>query len=1611
MDAPEGALPEGATMQAKWVDIAKKKNAEVQAVIEETVAKKTDAQIAQVQAVDITFRDADGNEVEPQKKVTVTFTSPQIAAEGTNQLLVHVESDREAQERAERAGQDAYQIEGSVIKPLTSKQLKKRDLADEADELVFDASQFSVYAVAYTVDFHYDVDGKTYDLTLQGGDAINLRELLAGLRVFEAKEADLFMGEVKSVEFSNTDLVAVAHVGESITAGELRERFGLEAQYSAEVTDEQIAAMDAKRFEPGDWALLSLKPFDSEETLTITMANGDVLTIYVTDAQIKKTIISDKGDTYEITVTYGEDAQIPDGAELRVTEITETDNAYEDNCTKADKALQAKYDRGLLDQTAVFDISIVYEGREIEPAEGSVVLVDIRLQDSVLSDEEESSDQKTDAAEVDSALGEVNAEGAGADAADYVAIYNGMVYGLTEEIALNDIDVVHVQDDGKAEIVDLSEKPVIDGGEIGLQFETDSFSTYIVTGSTSNGENYTVNGLPNTIYVGDTINLFWTQYSITYNLNGNATEKSWEDRYNISGRNYSKGVVIEATRTGSITVGGKTITIQPKPEGSHPATVSTVPNAEIGVTMNMFDYDLNSTLDDYFNQFNLMRQPFESTFKDAGVNKNKTLKFWGSGINKDWYGGDARSQVNIDWNKNTYTENDPGTGIVKGTLSNGTTGYPVLTGGNEDLAYLFTDSHYNNDVRAYMGVDGLFQKDDQDYYYYDSSKNYAWLNPTTKVFEVYGGTYHQWSKGEVASQFIPGQYDSNGNPVVVGDNGRPIGFFPFHEWNPDHDKFVNWDKALNHHFGLNMEVKFSFPSGSMAPVDKYGNPIVFEFNGDDDMWVFIDGKLAMDIGGIHQPIDGKIDFTNRTVTVAVQNQTGYTSWDSLFDGEQHTLQVFYMERGGCDSNCKIKFNLSQYADIELDKVDGEEPSKLLVGAKFQLFKEVQKIVDGETVTELEPVYWYKKRNSNDTTGVKTEYVAEADENGHVKFEGVPLGDYILKEIAPPPDYKPLTDVRNVRVYLDHEGGTAVVKYSISGDDANANMDGVQIANEKIEPVDISLEKRWDDNGNTTPPAGASATFKLMRVGNRSPVTVRLVDKNGALLSEVGGVFVGDTVKVHDSGNDSSKAFKFKTNKPANGWYWTGETRTVNENDNVLKPNSSSSWSLETNTTYYWTYLINGYGWHESESTSTSNVSYAINQGDVNNGVVTLALNKHVGSDFVSNKLPQLYISNRAGGTEQQELVEVETFTLPDDGDNGSWKKTFDDLPSADAQGNPYKYYFEEVSHTPSEYNTTTFVDNNGNAVNPLTEGGDVVVVNSTPEKPKITAQKQWVNPATGQTVELQNPENYQVKLTLYKGNAAATASDTTNEITQTVDGNGTATWLLENGTTASDYTVRETAVKLPWTNDFVDVTSTNVYGGDVTSVTDTTFVVTNQLKSEIDLSKVDQDTPSKSLEGARFYLIRGNETATDYQVTSKAAGSASISLDADSCFTVPAEGVHIAGLAPGSYQLKEKEAPAGYIITSDGWTFTVNTDGTVTDGGDVVDGYTFTIPNEPGAELPAAGGLGNGITNILGAMFISTVVFTNLLLRRRELGFVMASDSSRRRTRDQRSPHRRDGQR
>lgn len=149
-------------------------------------------------------------------------------------------------------------------------------------------------------------------------------------------------------------------------------------------------------------------------------------------------------------------------------------------------------------------------------------------------------------------------------------------------------------------------------------------------------------------------------------------------------------------------------------------------------------------------------------------------------------------------------------------------------------------------------------------------------------------------------------------------------------YNPDADAETLKENLF---FGLVMEVEF------YIPVDKKVNDkdITYYFSGDDDLWVFVDDQLALDIGGGHGAITGSINFT--TGNVEVENAVTVTGYDemeketvtengtsteqlkqekkettldsSLTASGKHTMKIFYMERCGSVSNCYMKFNLPQ----------------------------------------------------------------------------------------------------------------------------------------------------------------------------------------------------------------------------------------------------------------------------------------------------------------------------------------------------------------------------------------------------------------------------------------------------------------------------------------------------------------------------------------------------------------------------------------------------------------------------------------------------------------------------------------------------------------------------
>lgn len=243
---------------------------------------------------------------------------------------------------------------------------------------------------------------------------------------------------------------------------------------------------------------------------------------------------------------------------------------------------------------------------------------------------------------------------------------------------------------------------------------------------------------------------------------------------------------------------------------------------------------------------------------------------------------------------------------VDETYSSG--GYPELSErvGSGSLEYLFSN--------GYTGLNHLFQVDEKGYYYFDSAQDYAYFNSQSgnKNFTVYDNAVNKGA-------------DDTGD------------FTPFAATN---EKPGSSSTAYENNYYFSMNVGFNFTQPENGKVD--GEDMIFKFTGDDDVWVFIDGQLVLDIGGIHDAVGGEINFSTGEVKVVsgkkVWNESYRTldadqpraltvSDDGLVntttrlrdifqldgttfdDNSTHRLEFFYLERGAGESNCSLRFNL------------------------------------------------------------------------------------------------------------------------------------------------------------------------------------------------------------------------------------------------------------------------------------------------------------------------------------------------------------------------------------------------------------------------------------------------------------------------------------------------------------------------------------------------------------------------------------------------------------------------------------------------------------------------------------------------------------------------------
>ncbi|MBQ6360656.1 MAG: VWA domain-containing protein, partial [Lachnospiraceae bacterium] len=206
-------------------------------------------------------------------------------------------------------------------------------------------------------------------------EAIRLNEIEV------SEDTRKFVADVERVAFSSPELVWVGKISEAGTVGGLKETNGLEVEYSTEMTRDQIAEINAQTVEAGDWALISLHPFMSEEILTVTMKNGEQFAVKVTDAQISANVLTADGEHFRITVNYEDDAEIPKGAKLTAEEIPEGSEKYEKYLKETEDNWKKTGREGYFSLVRFFDIEITKDGKPIEPK--APVEVEIKHEDGL----------------------------------------------------------------------------------------------------------------------------------------------------------------------------------------------------------------------------------------------------------------------------------------------------------------------------------------------------------------------------------------------------------------------------------------------------------------------------------------------------------------------------------------------------------------------------------------------------------------------------------------------------------------------------------------------------------------------------------------------------------------------------------------------------------------------------------------------------------------------------------------------------------------------------------------------------------------------------------------------------------------------------------------------------------------------------------------------------------------------------------------------------------------------------------------------------------------------------------------------------------------------------
>ena len=395
---------------------------------------------------------------------------------------------------------------------------------------------------------------------------------------------------------------------------------------------------------------------------------------------------------------------------------------------------------------------------------------------------------------------------------------------------------------------------------------------------------------------------------------------------------------------------------------------------------------------------------------------------------------------------NAHNESCGSNGIYYGLAQ------PLLNNGNivfNKTAKFFDDQFDTSVGTKYSNVDFEFiYEEATGEYRYNSEENHVHFDEAANTISQYSGA----------------------GPNTLSDSSdlKKSGFFPFTDEN---------DNMTDYGFGMRMDVEFQLTED--GTIDG-SIPMEFSFSGDDDVWVFIDGKLALDLGGLHSRRGGTINFASKKVTydevyMSVAGNQPNTDFLKNLEAGTHTLTMYYLERGGNDSNCEIKFNLlvvNREGTLEFNKVDSETQTGIS-GVSFSLY-------DTDQISDTtEPIA-----------------TAVSDNAGKVTFDISKLDiskTYYLKEDSVPFGYKESNTLYPVTLSEKQEDTTIKVTGVIK--DSNGTI-VTSIENEPKEntggTTTVTVKKEWQE-GIKKVPIGVTLLANGQQVNNPNivnPITLQ-----------------------------------------------------------------------------------------------------------------------------------------------------------------------------------------------------------------------------------------------------------------------------------------------------------------------------------------------------------------------------------------------------------------------------------------------------------------------------------------------------------------------------------------